>query len=141
MQQADVYFRVANGRLKLRYFAKDAGYLVYYERSDNPEPRESEYFIYDTNRPASLEQVLSAAHGILARVHKKREVHLIDNVRVHLDEVEDLGQFIEFEAVMDSKRQADAELAKIETLIDRFRIDRNNLLSQSYLDMVLAKGV
>ncbi|MFQ5629498.1 MAG: class IV adenylate cyclase [bacterium] len=141
MQQSDVYFRVVNGRLKLRYLEKDIGYLVYYERDDNPEPRASEYYIYDTKRPAELQHLLSAAHGILAKVNKRREVYLIDNVRVHLDEVEGLGQFIEFEAVMDSKSHTDAEIAKIETLIVRFRIDRKNLLSQSYLDMVLAREV
>lgn len=141
MHQTDVYFRVAKGRLKLRYLEKTAGYLVYYERDDNPEPRESKYYIYDTKTPAALEQLLSAAHGILARVHKKRELHLIDNVRVHLDEVEDLGQFIEFEAVLDSERQTDAEIAKIEAFIDRFRIDRKSLLSKSYLDLALAKRV
>jgi adenylate cyclase class IV len=46
-------------------------------------------------------QALSTALGVRGVVRKHRHVILIDNTRVHLDEVEGLGSFIEFEVVLE----------------------------------------
>jgi predicted adenylyl cyclase CyaB len=126
--------------MKLRYLGRASGQLIFYKREDKPKPRASEYHIYDTANPERLEQVLSGAHGVLASVKKIREVHLIDNVRVHLDDVEGLGQFIEFEAVLSDEKSAEKEKQKLEKYIDQFKIDRSKLLAISYLDMALARG-
>ena len=137
IQQRDVYFQVASGRMKLRYIEGKMAYLVAYKRDNQQEVRESEYYIYETESPEKLEQALLAVHHILATVEKVREVHLIDNVRVHLDQVEGIGQFIEFEAVLVAGKQADGEKEKLENYIAMFEIERENLIDCSYLDMVL----
>lgn len=140
IHQTDVYFRIPDGRMKLRYIRGASGYLVFYKRNDNPEPRASEYYIYDTKNPEALEKVLTKAHGMLAKVQKKREVHLIDNVRIHLDDVNGLGQFIEFEAVLSSEKSAVEEKQKLENYMKLFAIDHTKLQAISYLDMVLAQS-
>ena len=79
-----------------------------------------------------LEQLL----GVIGVIDKQREVFLLDNVRVHLDHVVNLGSFIEFEAVYDSDdaltRQQ--ETAKVRALMQTFSIREADLLDRSYID-------
>ena len=48
----------------------------------------------------ALKTALVAALGIRGVVHKRREIYLWHNVRIHLDEVAGLGALVEFEAVL-----------------------------------------
>jgi predicted adenylyl cyclase CyaB len=80
------------------------------------------------------------ALGMLAIVEKKRTLFLWKNVRIHLDEVTDLGSFIEFEAVLsDGHDEADGH-NKIAFLQQEFSIARSDLIETSYLDIVLRKS-
>lgn len=138
LEQTDVYFRVPNGRLKLRHIRGRPANLIFYRREDRPEARESSYEIYRTEQPQELEQVLAAAFGVVARVVKRRELLLIDNVRVHLDTVEQLGTFIEFEAVLQAGREAAAEKARLDRYLPLFGVEPDAVLAHSYLDLLLA---
>ena len=74
--------------------------------------------------------------GVRGIVRKRREIYLWKNVRIHLDEVEGLGEFIEFEAVLTST-DAEAEArADLEMLGARFRLDLAQLLGPSYSDLL-----
>ncbi|MEX0595013.1 MAG: hypothetical protein WD512_00825, partial [Candidatus Paceibacterota bacterium] len=77
--------------------------------------------------------------GTVTVVDKKREVFLIGNVRVHLDEVQDLGSFIEFEAVYEERSIEDKEreVKKVSELMDAFKIKKKDLLGKSYIDYLL----
>lgn len=136
LDQRDVYFAVARGRLKLRDFGDGSGQLIYYLRDDAGEPRLSDYHIYTTKNPAVLEQVLSQAHGVRAVVEKRREVHLIRNVRVHLDEVSKLGRFLELEAVLGAGSDLAEETATVHHLLQQFRISPQAIVPQSYLELL-----
>ena len=50
--------------------------------------------------PESLAEAFDAALGTIVVVSKRRRLFLWEGVRIHLDEVEDLGSFMEFEAVL-----------------------------------------
>jgi adenylate cyclase class 2 len=98
VSQLDTYFRVRQGRLKLR--EKDRGAeLIYYERSDQAIDRESNYRIVQIEDSEALKDALAAALGVLVSVEKSRRLLLWHEVRIHLDEVPGLGSCLELEAV------------------------------------------
>jgi predicted adenylyl cyclase CyaB len=97
--QEDTFFRVPRGRLKLRRTADDEGELIYYDRQDRAGPKTSVYSIAPTNRPEELRDVLTQALGVRAVVRKRRRLYRNGPVRIHLDEVEGLGDFLEVEVV------------------------------------------
>jgi predicted adenylyl cyclase CyaB len=66
-------------------------------------------------------------------VRKRREIFLVDNVRVHLDEVEGLGTFLELEAVFDGSNAAEpAERAKVARLLAELGVREADLVPTSY---------
>lgn len=138
IHQVDTYFRVPEGRFKLRASDPGKDYLVYYRRPDTPGPKGCDYVMQDANR--SLCGMLGAALGVLAVVDKVRSLYLWGNVRIHLDQVEGLGFFIEFEAVLSSPDQDGEGHKKVAQLIKRFGLPEEAFLEASYLDMALAKS-
>ena len=80
-------------------------------------------------------------HGILIVVDKQREIWFVDNVKVHLDEVRGLGRFVEIEAIdTDEISTEDALRQQCESLMQRFNIKEDDLLTSSYSDMLLASS-
>jgi adenylate cyclase, class 2 len=57
-------------------------------------------------------------------------------VRIHLDDVEGLGQFLEFEAVLSPEIDDTAGRQQLEQLIRQFNIQPEDLLAGSYIDMI-----
>ena len=137
--QRDVYFVCQRGRLKLRVTNEKNGELIFYRRPDISGPKLSEYQIFLCPEHASLEAILRASLDVAAVVEKQRELYLIDNVRVHLDRVSELGRFIEFEAVLSPGMDYEEEKQKLNELVNRFRIEPGQLVTHSYLDLMLKR--
>ncbi len=138
--QKDIYFDCERGRLKLRLNSdEDNGELIFYQRDDQPGPRESQYQIYLAPEPARLEAMLRAAYNVRTVVEKTRELYTIDNVRVHLDVVVGLGGFLEFEAVMTPERDYEEEQRKLERYLSIFQIEPSQLVPLSYCDLMERK--
>ncbi len=136
--QEDIFFHTRRGRLKLRQLAPDRGELIYYTRPDQEGPKRSEYHIFPTSDPANLKRVLALAYGIRGVVRKTRYLYLVGQTRVHLDDVEGLGQFLELEVVM-REGQSDAEGQAIaEELMARLGVERSDLLEGAYMDLLEA---
>jgi predicted adenylyl cyclase CyaB len=134
--QEDIFFNTPHGRLKLRSLAGEKGQLIYYTRPDQEGPKRSDYRIYHTSDPESLKQVLELAYGIRGIVRKTRYLYLVGQTRVHLDDVEGLGQFMELEVVM-QEGQSDAEGQAIaEDLMERLGVARSDLLEGAYMDLL-----
>lgn len=106
--QRDTYFEVARGGLKLREEQPGRPHLIQFERASEPQQRESRYRIIEVSDGTALCAALAAAMGIRGVVAKRRHLLLWQSVRIHLDEVEQLGTFIELEAVAppDSDRKS-----------------------------------
>jgi len=69
-------------------------------------------------------------------VKKTRYLYLVGQTRVHLDDVEGLGQFMELEVVM-REGQSDAEGQAIaEELMSRLRVERGDLIEGAYMDLL-----
>ena len=135
-RQRDTYFAAVRGRLKLREIEGRDAALIGYERPDQAAARASDYQIVSVPEPERLIEVLGAALGVRVVVNKQREVFLYRNVRIHLDTVEELGTFLEFEAVM-GPGQSDAEGRDvIEELRKRFGIQDGDLVAVSYADLL-----
>jgi len=86
--------------------------------------------------PKQLKKMLAAALGIWKSVEKQRKVYLFDEVRVHLDKVKSLGNFLEFEGVVSSASDKDKIREKVDWLISQFEIRKNDLIEVSYSDLV-----
>lgn len=138
IDQHDVFFRVPSGRLKLRILAPDRGELIHYERPDTPGPKACEYSIVQTAEPGALRQVLADALGVLGEVRKTRRLFLVGQTRVHLDDVEGLGAFLELEVVLRPGQSADEGAAIARDLMVRLGVDEGDLVSGAYLDLLLA---
>ena len=137
--QEDTFFHTPKGRLKLRQLAPDHGQLVYYERSNASGPKRSTYSIFETGDPDSLKNALSLALGVRGVVRKKRTLYLVGQTRVHLDEVEGLGEFMELEVVL-RPGQADAEGQAIaRDLMTRLGVPEKDLLENAYMDLLEGK--
>ena len=133
--QEDTFFNTPQGRLKLRILA-DHAQLIYYTRPDQEGPKRSDYHITRSNDPENLKRVLELAYGIRGVVKKTRYLYLVGQTRVHLDDVQGLGQFMELEVVM-GERQSDAEGQLIaEGLMAALGVERNDLLEGAYMDLL-----
>ena len=134
--QEDTFFAVPQGRLKLRVRNPDPAQLIYYERPDQGGPKRSEYQIFETPDPDGLRRTLSRALGVRGVVRKTRYLYLVGQTRVHLDNVEGLGQFMELEVVM-RPDQPDAEGQAIaRDLMSRLGVEQSDLLEGAYMDLL-----
>ena len=136
LQQVDTFYRVSKGRLKLREFGDGAGELIFYERSDRPGPKRSDYVRYPTSTPAALHVVLDAALGTRGIVEKGREVLLMGQTRIHFDEVRGLGSFLELEVVLVPNQPAEEGEQTAQRLLSQLEVPRNQLISCAYIDIL-----
>lgn len=140
IHQTDTYFCVPEGRLKLREAHPGRCELIFYRRPDVPGPKGCDYTLYPTS--PDIKAFLQEALGVLAVVAKKRKLYLWENVRIHLDEVQGLGTFIEFEAVLPENADPSKDDAKghqqLVYLMNAFDIDAETCETGSYLDLTLA---
>lgn len=134
--QEDTFFHTPQGRLKLRLVSGKQGQLIYYSRPDQEGPKRSDYHISHTSDPENLKRVLALAYGIRGVVRKTRYLYLVGQTRIHLDDVEGLGQFMELEVVM-QEGQSDTEGQAIaENLMADLGVERRDLLEGAYMDLL-----
>lgn len=135
MKQLDTYFNVPQGRLKLREIDTDKAQLIYYERSDLAESRYSNYQICDISEPMAFKQIAKMAWGVKIVVEKQRELWMFGDTRIHLDEVKNLGQFVELETVIHNQTEAEAQ-AEHQLVKEALGIQEADLVSVSYSDLI-----
>ena len=136
ISQEDTFFNVREGRLKLRVLAADRGQLIYYSRPDQSGPKRSDYHIYETGDPAGLKSLLALALGVRGVVRKTRYLYLAGQTRIHLDDVQGLGQFIELEVVL-RPGQTDADgQAVAADLMAKLGVEESDLLDGAYMDLL-----
>ncbi len=136
-RQADTFFRVQHGRLKLREQDGSAE-LIYYARENSAGLQRSRYEIFPLAREQreTMREMLTGALGVLGTVKKERMLLERDNVRLHLDRVDGLGDFGEIEALVASDEEMVNCRDAIDELLSALEIRRANLISASYLEML-----
>ncbi len=136
LNQEDVFYQSPRGRLKLRIFDERRGELIFYRRPDQVGPKTSEYYIHPTDRPGSLRQVLDLSLPQVGVVRKRRDVFLVGQTRLHFDQVEGLGRFLELEVVLrPGQAIAEGECVANE-LMARLEIERGDLIDTAYIDLI-----
>lgn len=137
--QIDTYFKVSSGRFKLRE-GNIENSLVHYDREDIIGPKKSNVTFYKSIDKSSLKEILTKALGVLVEVDKTREIYFINNVKFHVDDVKNLGSFVEIEAIdFDGKIGKDKLYEQCQYYLDLFKISKNDLISNSYSDLLLEK--
>lgn len=140
-RQVDTYFNTPQGRLKLRE-GEIENNLIQYLREDKEGPKHSQVSLYKSTPGSSLKQTLTNALGVLVVVDKKREIYFIDNVKFHIDTVENLGTFMEIEAIDEEGiRNTEELLEQCQFYLNLFEILEEELVKVSYSDLLLEKGV
>ena len=139
--QIDTYFKVPAGRLKLRQ-GNIENHLIQYNRPNQKEAKTSEVLLYKpTTESEKLKATLAASCGILAVVDKTREIWFVENVKFHLDHVDQLGQFVEVEAIDEDGSISEDKLRRqCDFWVDKLNISAGDLLTSSYSDMLLEKA-
>ena len=136
ISQQDTFFSCQHGRIKLRELGPHQGQLVYYIRQDISGPKHSDYKIFTTDDPAGLKLILAQAYGIRGVITKLRYLYMVGQTRIHLDDVEGLGKFIEIEVVL-RPDQTDADGQAIaEDLMVKLGIQEGDLIETAYMDML-----
>jgi len=135
--QKDTYFKVSNGRLKMREGNIEYS-LVHYDREDISGPKRSAVLYYHPRKEDLVKEQLQKAIGELVVVNKKREIYYIDNVKFHLDHVDDLGSFVEIEAIDKiGKLGAEKLYQQCREYLTLFQIQDTDLITNSYSDMLM----
>ncbi|MEZ4452221.1 MAG: class IV adenylate cyclase [Nannocystaceae bacterium] len=137
--QRDTFFACARGRLKLREIGgAAAATLIAYRRGDETDARASDYTLVEVMDPAALIEALGGALGVRGAVVKEREILRWRNVRIHLDAVVGLGDFLELEAVVGEGEAEDeaASARHLEIVRGALAIDPRDLVGRAYADLL-----
>jgi predicted adenylyl cyclase CyaB len=137
LEQEDVFFNCPTGRLKLRIPRAGVAELIHYHRDDVQGPKQSRYTVARTSNPEAMKQILSSVLGVLGVVKKRRRLYLIGQTRVHLDRVQDLGDFVELEVVLGEGQTAKDGVGIAEGLMSRLGISPDQLLAKAYIDLLM----
>ncbi|HLF72396.1 MAG TPA: class IV adenylate cyclase [Dehalococcoidia bacterium] len=111
--------------------------FVYYERDELAPQRPSDYETVAVADAAALRDMLTRAFGVAGVVRKRRTLLLLDTTRIHLDNVDLLGDFLEFEAPV--KDDEAAARRQLDSLIEAFGFSAADGIRASYIDLVLAE--
>ena len=136
LNQVDSFFASQKGRLKIREFSDGKAELLYYERQDLLGPKTSFYTRIEIDSAVEWKSLLTASNGLMGVVAKRRELYFIGRTRIHLDEVEMLGTFLELEVVLDESETSTAGVAVADALMRRLQILPEQLISNSYFDLL-----
>ncbi len=156
--QEDTFFVVSRGRLKLREFGGASGNpggagapaeLIYYERPDTEQPTASTYSLVAVPDPGALKATLAAAIGIRGVVRKRRTLYVAGETRIHIDDVDGLGAFLELEVVLPGGEGEDTGvtrdnqappsmdgMARCRELMDALRVADDDLIDKAYIDLL-----
>jgi predicted adenylyl cyclase CyaB len=132
--QCDTFFRCTSGKLKLR---EEDGHatLIHYGRRTAGALQLSTYQIVEIVDPENTRAILAAALGVIAEVRKERTLLMRANVRLHLDRVEELGEFGEIEAVIPEGSDPERSRAAVDELLAALQINRESLIDVSYFEL------
>lgn len=140
LSQTDTFFRVSSGRLKLRECSDRPAELIFYRRPDTPGPVESEWTRISVPDGPALRELLTAALGVRGQVSKRRLLFWVGRTRVHLDEVRDLGAFLELEVVLDEGEPVSAGVHEAHRLLGLLGVPADALVPEAYIDLLEQRG-
>ncbi|GLV45380.1 uncharacterized protein CBL_05481 [Carabus blaptoides fortunei] len=138
ISQHDTFYNVSQGRLKLRKFKDTSSELIFYERDDKEGPKLSSYekVSLSPNATDQLDAVLTRALGCTGVVKKRRQLFMVDQTRIHIDSVQDLGDFIELEVTLKPNEEPEDGIQIAHSLMNKLGVDKNDLIAGAYRDLL-----
>jgi adenylate cyclase class 2 len=134
--QTDRYYELDGGRrVKLRVRDGGPAELIRYDRPETGAVRASDYQVTPV-RDAEAGRCLVPESPPVSVVRKRREVLPIENVRIHLDEVDGLGTFLELEAVVDAAHDDVECRRQVAALLDVLGLATAESIPASYGELV-----
>lgn len=134
-EQVDTYFSVPSGRLKRRETQGEPAEYIFYERANRTRPKLSHFSIYSEAQAA--ERFGTTPLPTLVVVRKFRELFMLGSTRIHLDQVDGLGTFLEFESLVSRENNLADAHATIGNLRQQFTTALGEAISVSYSDLLL----
>jgi adenylate cyclase class IV len=136
-EQTDTYFRIPHGRLKKRETDGEPPEYIFYERPNRAGPKLSQFTIY--TEEAALERFGREPLPVWVTVRKRRELWMYGNVRIHLDNVEGLGKFLEFEALVSRDHNIAKCQESVAELRAKFQPVLGELIDCGYSDLLASE--
>ena len=134
--QVDTFYNVPSGRLKLREFASGTAELIAYDRLNQAGPKLSSYVRHSCTEPRTLHAALARSIGIRGVVKKSRHVIHMNQTRVHIDEVDGLGSFLELEVVLSEGQSSEDGEGIATTIMKTLGILPEYLVDKAYIDLL-----
>ena len=130
-----VFLKWSPAEGELREEANGAS-LIHYQRDHDGALELSNYSITPVADVVGARAVLDAVLGIIATVRKRRILMLHDNIRLHLDEVEELGDFGEIEAVVAEGENPEIYRPAVAAILAALGLSSGELISSSYFELM-----
>jgi adenylate cyclase class IV len=135
--QTDTYYRVPHGRLKKRETTDEPAEYIYYERPNRAGPKLSQFTIYSEEQ--AITRFGREPLPTWVTVRKRRELWMFGNVRIHLDTVESLGTFLEFEALVSRDHTIAQCQESVAELKAKFQPVLGELIDCGYSDLLASE--
>ena len=133
LQQTDRYFKLPDGRLKQRTAPGEPTEWLFYHRPNRVSPKMSTFTILSDEQARRRWGAHSLRHWLT--VEKRRELWMREAARVHIDEVTDLGNYIEFEVLVSPKHDVRECHRIIHELRERFGAVLGEPIAVAYCDL------
>lgn len=133
-QQIDVYFQNEKGRLKVRDSNGEKS-VIFYDRIEDGRERWSKFYFIKINEPNEWVKFFDLFMERLITVKKHRTLFHYKNTRIHVDQIKNLGNFIELETKMNSSRKTARE--EFDYLCKHLELATGEQIINSYSDMIL----
>ncbi len=132
--QVDTYYRIPHGRLKRRETEGEPVEYIFYERANRAAPKLSHFTIFSAEQ--ALERFGMEPMPVRLIVRKRRELWMHHNVRIHLDAVEQLGNFLEFESLVSKDHNVAKGHEAIAALRKQFGPVMGELIDCGYAELM-----
>jgi predicted adenylyl cyclase CyaB len=136
LHQKDTYYVYSNGLLKLRV-QNGTFQLIKYIRNEDFGNRWSDYSILEI-KGNKIEDYLMEIFQIDIIVEKTRDLYIYKNTRIHLDDVQHLGRFIELETVTNNISETSA-IYEFNEIISFLKLNKEEEIRNSYRDLLKKK--
>lgn len=140
--QIDTYFKVRQGRLKIRETERqDNADIIFYERPNIPNIKKSYILLIHAQPPKVAKELLAKFFHTRVVVDKTREIYVLRETRIHLDQVTQLGNFIEFELpTTNEAKEIKNSRSLLANLCGKLGIKKEDLEALSYADLLVGKA-
>ena len=144
--QADTYYNAPHRNFEntdeaLRIRVEDGGaFLTYKGPKMDTISKTRQEFQTVIKEPETIGNILSSLGFFpVATVTKRRKNYRLGDFFISLDEVRDLGSFIEIEIPVKNSRNYEEKVESILKIIEKLGISRTSTIRESYLEMILGK--